>query len=236
MDSGGCRTSLAVALACLVWCSAAASAQDTSAYRDFRLGMTVAEVAAKTATSPADTKIVFERPLLIQELEWRPRAVAVTAGAGTEPDSVALIVFGFCKGELYRMVVSYDPDRTEGLTDQDLIEALSAAYGPAQKKTSARIITSRAAQTYTDTEAVVARWEDARASVNMFKGFYRSTFGLVIYSKTLAPVARAAIDQGVRLDRLDAPRREAEEQGARAAAEKKAHEKARAANKAAFRF
>jgi hypothetical protein len=235
VNGGNCRTGLAVAVAFVAWFSTTVSAQDAGAYRGFRLGMTVAEVVAKTAASPADAKVVFERPLLIQELEWRPRAPVVTTDAGTEPDSVALVVFGFCKGELYRMVVSYDPDSTEGMTDQDLIDALSTAYGPA-RKTSARVITSRAAQQYNDVEPVLAGWEDASASVNLFRGFYRSTYGLVIYSKTLAPAARAAIDEGLRLGRLDAPRREAAEQQARAETEGRAHGKARAANKAAFRF
>jgi hypothetical protein len=107
--------------------------------------------------------------------------------------------------------------------------------GPA-RKTSARIITSRAAQPYADPEPVLARWEDARASVNLFRGFYRSAYGLVVYSKTLAPEARAATGESLRLDRLDAPRREHAEEQARAETERRTHAKARAANRAAFRF
>jgi len=172
---------------------------------------------------------------LIRELEWQPPASAAATGAAPERDSVAQVVFGFCNGELYRIVVRYDPDRTEGLTEQDLVEALSAEYGPARTPI-ARIIASPASQSYSDTEPVTARWEDARSSVNLFHGTYRSAFGLVIFSKKLAPLARAGVEEGGRLAQLDAPRREVAEQKTRDETERVAHAKARMANKAAFRF
>jgi AcrR family transcriptional regulator len=227
-------SSLALTFAFVVLFSPAVRADDASAYRGFRLGMTVLAVATEAGISPTAVKVVFERPLLIQELEWRP-ADGGTTGAPGERDTVAQVLFGFCNGELYRIVVSYDPDRTEGLTEQDLVEALSAAYGPARTPI-ARIITSPASQTYSDTEPVTARWEDARSSVNLFHRSYRSTFGLVIFSKTLAPVARAGIETALRLAELDAPRREIAKQQARDEIERVAHAKARVANKAAFRF
>jgi hypothetical protein len=156
---------------------------------------------------------------------------------GTLPksDSVAQVLFDFCNGELYRIVVSYDADRTEGLTEQDLVEALATAYGPARMPI-ARIITSPASQSYNDTEAVMARWQDERSSINLFYNTYRSAFGLVIFSKRLAPLARTAIDEGVRLALLDAPRREAAERMTRDEIERVSHMNARVANKAAFRF
>jgi hypothetical protein len=58
----------------------------------------------------------------------------------------------------------------------------------------------------------------------------------VIFSKRLAPLARAAIDEGNRVAQLDAPRREAAEQKMRDEIERESHVKARVANTAAFRF
>jgi len=235
MGTRSITRSLTLVFAFVVWFAPALRAQDPSAYRGFRLGMTVVAVATEAGISPTAAKVVFERPLLIQELEWQPPASAAATGAAPERDSVAQVLFGFCNGELYRIVVSYDPDRTEGLTEQDLVEALSAAYGPARTPI-ARIITSPTSQSYNDTEPVTARWEDARSSVNLFQGTYRSAFGLVIFSKKLAPLARAGIEEGKRLAQLDAPRREVAEQKARDETERVAHAKARTANKAAFRF
>jgi len=226
--------SLTLTFAFVMGFSAVVRAENASAYRGFRLGMTVLAVATEAGIPPTAAKVVYQSPLLIEELEWRPSA-AGTRGTPATQDAVAQVLFDFCNGELYRIVVSYDPDRTAGLTDQDLVESLSAEYGPASTPI-ARIITSPAAEAYTNSETVTARWEDARASVNLFHGGYRSAFGLVIYSKSLAPAARAGIDQGRRFADLDAPRRELAEQKARDDIERAAHAKARAANKAAFRF
>lgn len=132
------------------------------------------------------------------------------------------------------MVVNYERGRTEGLTDQDLIDAVSVAYGPAHALT-ATIITSPSAQTFADSGTVVARWEDANASVNLFRGPYERS-GLVIFSKTAAPQARAAIEQSLRLAELDAPRRAIAEQRARDDSDEIALAKARVVNKAVFRF
>ena len=215
--------------------ASSARAADPAAYRGFRLGMTVSEVAAAGAVSPTAVKTVYQRPLLVQELEWTPPVVTSVTSEPADRDSVAHVLFGFCNGELYRIVVSYDGERTEGLTEQDLVDALSVDYGRATRPVT-MIITSAAVQTYIDTEDVLARWEDAKSSVNLFAQSFRATFGLVIFSKTLAPQVRAAIDEGARLVELDAPRREVEEQKARDETERAAHAKARVVNKAVFRY
>lgn len=235
MGTRGDVVGVALTLAFVLSFSSVVRAEDVSVYRGFRLGMTVPEVATEARMPPASAKVVFERPLLIQELEWRPPAAASTTGDAPTQDSVAQVLFGFCSGKLYRIVVSYEAERTEGLTETDLIEALSIAYGPARTPI-ARIITSPAAETYSEPVSVVARWEDASASVNLFRGSYQPAFGLVIFSKTVAPLARAAIEQSLRLAELDAPRRAIAEQKARDDSEQVAHAKARVANKAAFRF
>jgi hypothetical protein len=227
---------LALAFVLVMGFPPAVGAQNAAAYRGFRLGMTVSAVALEAGIPPSAATVVFEHPMLIQELEWRPPAVAASAtGVTPEPDSVARIVFGFYNGELYRIVISYDVDRTEGLTEQDVVEALSRAYGAAQRPV-ARIITSPASQTYVDTEEVAARWEDETSSVNLFQASYRSSFGLVIYSKKLAPLARAGIEDAVRIAQRDAPQRDIAEQKTRDEAETAAHAKARAANILAFRY
>ncbi len=226
---------VAVASIVVLLTASTVRAADASSYRGFRLGMTVSEVAAAAGMSPTAVTTVYQRPLLIQELEWSPPGVAGVAGVLPERDTVSQVLFGFCDGGLYRIVVSYDGDRTEGMAQQDLIDALSIGYGQATRPVT-QIITSAAGQTYLDTGDVLARWEDATASVNLFSRAYWSTFGLVIFSKKVAPLARAAIDEGARLKLLDTPRREIAEQKTRDDAERASHAKARVANKAAFRY
>jgi len=85
-----------------------------------------------------------------------------------------------------------------------------------------------------DTEAVMARWADERFPVNLFHTSYPSTFGLVIFSKRVAPLARAGIDKAILIERAEAPEREAAAKKSQDVAD--AATKARLANKAAFKF
>lgn len=44
-------------------------------------------------------------------------------------DPVREIVFTFYNDALYQVLVTYDRDRTEGLTNRDIIDSISAVYG-----------------------------------------------------------------------------------------------------------
>src|SRR5690606_5810953 len=93
--------------------------RNLSQYREFNLDSGLAGVAEQARMTPADATVVHELPAVIEELSWR-------APSG---DSVKNIKFGFCEGELFRMVVSYNDYNTEGLTVQDMVEAISETYG-----------------------------------------------------------------------------------------------------------
>jgi len=82
---------------------------------------------------------------------------------------------------------------------------------------------------------VIARWEDGQYSFNLFRYPYRFTFGLVIFSKRLDALARAAITEAVQLDKQEAPQREAERQKQQEADTRVGQEKARLVNKPTFR-
>ena len=135
----------------------------------------------------------------------------------------------------FRIVVTYRGERVEGLTGQDMVAAISPAYGRPTRP-AAQIIISGMSQDWTDTEQVLARWADERFSVNLFHTSYPSTFGLVIFSKRVAPLARAAIDKAILIERAEAPEREAAAKKSQEVVEAATHAKARLANKAAFTF
>ena len=103
-------------------------AEDLSKYRGFQFGMNLPAVVKQTDMKPSEARVVHQRPELIQELDWQPVRYP---GSSPEADSVKGILFSFCNGELFRMVVSYDRFKTEGLTAADMIEAISAQYGTA---------------------------------------------------------------------------------------------------------
>jgi hypothetical protein len=206
----------------------AASAQDTSRYRTYVLESTLESILAASGARAADTKTLHGRPAKIQELEWR----APYTRSGTElPDPVRNIIFTFYNDALYQVVVNYDGDRTEGLTDSDVIESISAVYGiPALGTTR----TGPGSQGLTDA-AVLARWESAASLLTLVHRAYATEFQLTLVSKPLAARARAAITEAIRLDTIEAPRREAERRKQNATDATAARDKVRIANKAAFR-
>jgi hypothetical protein len=211
--------------------------QDLSRYREFQLGTNLPAVAKQIRVKPSEAKAIHERPAMIQELEWR----APLMDSSQRSDSVGNILFRFYNGELYRLVVTYDPERTEGMTAEDLVEALSAKYGTANRPT-AEIVLS-ATHLFTDgekmivdrSEKVIASWDDSQYSFNLFQFSSESTFGLVVYSKRLDDLARAAIVESVRLDQQEAPQREINSRKKKDEANRAKLEKARGVNKPPFR-
>jgi hypothetical protein len=211
--------------------------QDLSRYREFQLGTNLLMVSKQIRVKPSEAKVIHERPAMIQELEWR----APFTGSSPRADSVGNILFRFYNGELYNLVVTYDRERTEGLTAEDIVEAVSSKYGTANRPT-AEIVLS-ATHLFADgekmisdrIETVIARWEDSQYSFNLFQFSSEATFGLVVYSKRLNDLARAAIAESIRLDKQEAPQREIESRKKKDEESRAEQEKARRVNKPPFR-
>ena len=211
--------------------------QDLSRYRDFQLGTNLPAVAKQMGVKPSEARAIHERPAMIQELEWR----APFTDSSQRSESVGNILFRFYNGELYRLVVTYDRDRTEGMTAEDLVEAVSAKYGTAARPdaeiilSSTRLFSDGEKMILDRSEKVIARWEDSQYSFDLFQSSSEATFGLVVYSKRLDDLARAAIIESVRLDKQEAPQREIESRKKKDEENRARQEKARRANKAPFR-
>jgi hypothetical protein len=220
---------LAVSLSWAVLASALLRAGDLSRYRSFQIGTDLATIAGQVQMNPSQAKVVHQRPALIQELEWRPQPL----GPSTQVESADGVVFSFYNDQLYRIVVNYDRYKTEGLTAEDLIGAISATYGTATRAAAEIILPS----IYGDNETleVLARWEDAEYSINLVRFSHQPSFTLVALSKRLDPLARAAVTEAVRLDAQEAPQREIELQKKQAEENRVQQEKARLANKPSFR-
>src|SRR5437773_6833264 len=105
-------------------------AQDRSRYRDFRLGSDLPSVAAVAKIAASGAKTIHQRPAVIQELEWRP-PYAMTGAPVVANDPVQRIVFSFYDDQLFKLVIGYDRQRTNGLTDGDMIDAISETYAAA---------------------------------------------------------------------------------------------------------
>lgn len=204
---------------------------DLSRYREFRFGMDLRAIAKQAGQEPSEARVIHQRPAVIQELQWRPQ---FSLASSPQADSVEEVLFSFYNGQLFRMVVNYDRNRTEGLTDEDMIEAISTKYGAATRP-AATIIVFSSFQVYNDTEKVIARWENSHYSFNLFRSSYQPTFGMIAFSKPLDALARAAVVEAIQLDEQEAPQREMELQKQQDEKDRAAQQKTRLVNKASFR-
>ena len=219
--------SISLALFLIPW----GYAQDLSSYRSFHLGMNLAAIAKQADIDVSEAKSICRRPALIQQLEWGSWSAL---NSSPKADAVKGILFDFYNGELFRILVSYDQDRTEGLTDEDLIESISAKYGTPTKPAGTISVYSPA-HLYSQGEKLVARWEDSQYSLNLFRLSYQSTPGMLIFSKRLELIAQAALVEAIRLDAQEAPQREIDRQRKQDEEKRAAGQKVRPANKASFR-
>ncbi|MGD0226886.1 MAG: hypothetical protein ABSF71_31560 [Terriglobia bacterium] len=207
-------------------------APDLSRYRNFQFGETLPALAKQAGLDLSDVKLIHERPAVIQELEW-----PIWLGAGSTPqtDPVKTILFSFYNGELFRIVVNYDQDETEGLTTGDMIDAISAKYGTATKPASTMIAFS-STRGDNDGELIIARWEDNQYSFNLYRSASQPTYGMIAFSKKVDALARTATAQAIRLDAQGAPQREIKRQQLEDEKNREALEKARQVNKCNFRL
>ena len=204
-------------------------AQDLSRYRAYALESSVASVVTLSGVRQADTRTSHERPAKIQEIEWR----APYSRSGSElADPVHDVQFSFYDDQLYQVVVNYDRDRMEGLTDTDVIESLTAAYGvPLPLTPPGNVVKTDVPADVT----VVARWEDAVSLLTLSRGTYARQFQLVLTSKSLNGRALAAIKEARRLDTQEAPQRALDLRQKELVDAQAAGQKARVVNKPAFR-
>jgi hypothetical protein len=221
---------LATAVLCAVLFASLGGAQDLATYRDFKFGMRLESVAKQIHLDVSAAKTTHQRPAMIQTLLWDQLSYSDPLA---KDKSLRSIRFEFYDGELFKMVVTYDPVGTEGLTNEDMVEAISAIYGPTTKQEST--VTVSTSSLYEDSQKVLACWEDAQYSYNLFRSPYGNAFGLIAISKKLNLMATDASREAERLDKLEAPGKELAMQKKQEEDKRTAQEKARLISKPKFR-
>jgi hypothetical protein len=202
-------------------------------YRNFALKSGLPAVSALAGTDASAAKTIHERPAVLQELEWRPsRWIAGSSATSTDP--VEKIVFSFYNNQLFRVVVDYAQDRTEGMTGADMVDAISDVYGMPVKRLPG--VVRAASGIETESGSPTARWGDADHAVVLYRSSsYGETFRLIVTDRALDDLARKAETQAMRLDERDAPRREVARQQKEKDDGRAVAAKARIANKRVFR-
>ncbi|MFY9528429.1 MAG: hypothetical protein WBC04_03105 [Candidatus Acidiferrales bacterium] len=182
-------------------------AQDLSRYRKFSLGTSLADLSKQVGPYSHETTLAHQRPAVIQEVTFWPLSPSRSA-VGLEP--VSQILFSFYNRELYRILVTYDGDAIQGLTDDDMVKAISARYGTATRYYPE--INFPTNDVYAPTHEVIARWQDSQSSVNLFRSSLSDSFELLIFSKQVNAQAENAIAESVKLDLKEGPQMEFDRQ------------------------
>jgi hypothetical protein len=226
--------SVVVSACALILCvSYPAAAQDLSRYRNIAFGSSLSSVVAITGTNPSSVKVIHQRPALIQELAWRPQYSVIRPVDDIE--AVKEVTLGFADDALFRVIVVYDARLVEGLTDADIISAVSSVYGPATLTAAASKGPAAVPPGMINASTAIARWQSSAYEFTLMREVYPATFRLIGVSRQLEAAARAAATEAARLDKEEAPRREAERAAADAQRKKAAEDKTRATNKGGFR-
>ena len=197
-----------------------------SSYRGVTLGDSVATAVERLAIVEPVVKVLYEGPSLVQELTWRPHRFI--SGLAMTSDPLGELALTFIDGRLVRMTAIYDRDRTEGLSDADLLELLGTTYG------LARIPSRGPALARAEPRRTIGNWGDDEALVRLWSEEHPRRIGLTITSPGDAAL-QTALANGLIAERDAAPQRELARQAAEAAAVKAREEKTRLANKANFK-
>jgi hypothetical protein len=206
-----------------------ATAPSLSRYRNVGLGDTVAATVDRLQLASTDVKVLYQHPAVVQQITWRQHRFV--SGTTVAADPLAEMVLTFHADRLARIVATYDRERTQGLTDDDLLELLSDAYGtPVLQST-----TTRPVLTGTTPRHVIASWVDADTQVLLWREEYPRLVGLTITATLEDDNLQKTITEAARLAALGAPQRERDTQLAAAAAIKDRDERVRLENKARFK-
>jgi hypothetical protein len=130
------------------------------------------------------------------------------------------------------MMVTYDRDQTGGLTDKDMTEALSAVYGPGSVPVTKEMTFNSG---YSTTVRAITQWNDAENLLSLVEFSNGGGFGAIVSSKANQTLARQAIAESERLDRVETPQRALDERAKQLADAEARDEKSRLVNKPAFR-
>jgi hypothetical protein len=140
-------------------------------------------------------------------MTWWPPNIP---GPSFRADSVEQILFSFYNGQLYKISVAYDQASTEGLTSEDMVKSLTAAYGTATSV--APEVNYTGTQRYDMKQKPVALWEDSQYSLNLVRSTFTDRFGLIISSKPVNAEAELALAEALKLEKEDGPKKDAERQ------------------------
>ena len=200
-------------------------------YRGVWLGDPVSVVVSHFKMTLPEVATVHERPTLVQRITWRPHRFVIDTIAA--PASLDEMEFTFHRGRLVRIVVTYDADRTDGLTDEDLREAFALNYGVAAPVPTGPVPIVDVVRMPAPPDTV-GEWGDGKTLVLLSRLRYPRRVVLTITSIADERAMQAAVAEAARLDEQEAPGRELAQRAVDADTRREQSDKARRRNKMAF--
>ena len=196
-----------VAIATLVLATSATItvAQGRSHYRTYAMGDSLQAISHQIGQPVMDVTATPAVAGAVQELRWHARYVR--HGGAPAGDPVDRLVFSFYEHRLFRIVIDYAPDRTEGMTEADMVAAVSALYGSPRRRTLGT--TEEPQAPARPVETVIAQWISGDQSVVLLALQGRTAFRVIVVSSGLQTLARASGAREAPTDRPDWPSIEA---------------------------
>ena len=190
---------LFIAALALATAATMAAAQGRPQYRTYAMGDSPEAISRQIGLPMMDVTATPAAAGAVQELRWHAR----DAGQGTVPagDPVDRLVFTFHEHRLFRIVIDYAPDRTQGMLEADMVAAVSALYGAPRTRTIASAEATPAPAR--PAEKVVARWVSGDRSVALLALQGGTAFRVIVVSSALQTLARASGARDAPADRPD---------------------------------
>jgi hypothetical protein len=199
------RLGIVIAVLGLATSATLAASQGRQQYRTYAMGDSLLAISRQIGLPVTDATSTPAASGAVQELRWHARYVR--RGTTSTGDPVDRLVFNFYEHRLFRIVIDYAPDRTEGMTEGDMVAAVSELYGQPIRRTLAS--TDDDLGPTRPTETVIARWARGDQSVALLAIQGRTAFRLIVASSALQTLARASGAREAPADRPDWPSIEA---------------------------
>jgi hypothetical protein len=194
------RRLIVAAIVCVA-SAAPVAGQGRPHYRAYAMGDSLLAISRQIGLPVIDATTTPAVSGAVQELRWHARYAR--RGSAPSGDPVDRLVFSFYEHRLFRIVIDYAPDRTEGMTESDMVAAVSAIYGSPLRRTLAS--STGGLEPARPAETLIAEWTRGDQSVALLALQGQTTFRMIVVSSALQGLARDAGAREAPVDRPDWP-------------------------------
>jgi hypothetical protein len=173
-------------------------AQTHALYRTYQQGADRLSISRQIGL-PSPPATMRNPPGAVQDLRWR--AQYARRGDARSEDPVARLAFSFYEDQLFRIVIDYASDRTEGMTEADMVAAVSHVYGPPVKRIRPTSQAGLPRQALEDT--LIAEWITSAHHVSLLTVGGKAAFRMIVASVPLEASARGMGARDALPDPLD---------------------------------